>query len=679
MKTLDEHRCPALHLRLLLLLIVSLGVAVAADAEALAEALRTGGDRPPDATFELRLTAPKKVFQPGEPIDAEMVIQEASPEAYGVSTRTSRDRDLLVADPAPRSGSIAELLGVQECKVRRPKREELPSGESSTVIPFDLRSCLYLTGPGAYEVRMVTRRVFRRTNDGSGRRDWLTMVAPAVRVVVEAPDPGWERRQTAVLQEVIGGAHSGQWPRIDTTRAEDWLRRVDGYSAPLLLAYLREPEATRAIARLLGRPDPGMAERALAALEAAPAPGRFVPLLDVAIEAPEEGVTRQLIDALAMTRAAQKLRQEGVGSPEQARERFAKLSADTGVIYESLVEALPSKIGLARATSLRTLLERVSPLTAGAQVDESLDWEAFRPALAGVFGELPARTQLEMLNKHWELVRHPGLRPILMQLLDPEQAPQDAHLVRGKALERLSEIAPAEARRFVVEEAGRERPLVADGFLLHLPDDALPELEPTILKQLRASRQPVARTRPLALLERYGSESIYREVRAVEATWPTLGDERSACDESETLLAYYLRVDPEYGLERVAAALEPGGFDEDRCRNDLLGRVFLLEPNYRLEELGVGLLYDPSPRIVASVAVWLASLDPSRHESELWKRLEAFHEEWAGRRDELDALDGSRGVFDNPTLVRRGLVRALSDMGLGPAAEKRMRRLALVD
>ena len=267
----------------------------------------------------------------------------------------------------------------------------------------------------------------------------------------------------------------------------------------------------------------------------------------------------------------------------------------------------------------------------------------------------------------WESVRHPSLQPYLLRVVesgdggaaDGEEVGihSPANRLRLYALMRLSEMAPQEARRIVLREAARMKPTLEAAALVHLPDAQLPAIDPLVLERLRDS--DANRNWAGTLLERYGTADIYERVRELEAAWAAEGQSRDACSTESWLLAYYLRVDEEYGLGRVAALAEPGTFETDGCRIGMFQQIVEIEPHPGLEEIVRGMLDDPSPVVVSQAGGWLAMYGSVDAGEWIWARFEAFHAEWQGRAQELEALRGIADLGADPMQIERGLASAL--------------------
>lgn len=105
------------------------------------------------------------------------------------------------------------------------------------------------------------------------------------------------------------------------------------------------------------------------------------------------------------------------------------------------------------------------------------------------------------------------------------------------------------------------------------------------------------------------------------------------------MLRYFLRVDPGYGAAQVAASL--------RTRKDTGCYKFLLQglgdELPKAQQSAIDALDDPVAEVARGAAQAPGHWGTADAEAALWPR---FHEEWAGREDELRS---------NPRDVRGGI------------------------
>ncbi len=630
----------------------------AAGDETFAAAFLSGGDRDPLVSLGLRLVQAKRSYRVGEPIEAEMTIRVLSRDDYGVENSERDGSDALAFDPPSRPLTLASRL---RREIHRPwsVSGEEASGGTLHRIRLDLNGLLDLSKPGEYRVRAATRRVHR----GGASPSRLTLVSAPIEISIRRRDRAWEARQLARLQ---AQAKSGGAAR------ERAMRRI---------GYLMSPEAATALVRLFGEERSGSPDPLLGSILLSQNKEDIAVALQLGLMAPDQAVGANYLRALALLQTLDLRGVDHNSVGQRMRAWQVAWSERLEAEATRLISQLPSKTPAARAGCLFGLLELSEAKT---------DWDALRPGFAQVFEYLPFEQQSAALERYWGRIRHPALRNHLLTLITADKdwyGPGDpsckcAHpsdSMPGLALQRLSELDPAEARRIVLREARSKQPRISTHYLGLLPDATLPEIDPIVQERLHASASEgaVYRRRTSALLERYGTEAIYPEVRAIESSRAAA----DACSAEPALLAYYFRVDRAYGLGRVVAAISPGAFETDPCRMKLLTEVWALEQDEELERLALGLLGDPSPGVVGDAAKWLGGRDwphPGRHADALWRRLEAFHAEWSGREEELRELDRSEDEYARPSRVAEGIRRGLM-LVTGPGDVRRLRRLSLAE
>ena len=78
--------------------------------------------------------------------------------------------------------------------------------------------------------------------------------------------------------------------------------------------------------------------------------------------------------------------------------------------------------------------------------------------------------------------------PVIRRILNDKPADDQSYEsreLRGLAIQRLYELAPDEGRRLIIEELRRPSPKVRPTTLELLPDETLPELEETLVENLK--------------------------------------------------------------------------------------------------------------------------------------------------------------------------------------------------
>jgi hypothetical protein len=330
-----------------------------------------------------------------------------------------------------------------------------------------------------------------------------------------------------------------------------------------------------------------------------------------------------------------------------------------------LAAAFARKRGAARATCLNTLLGY------GARKELA---EQFSAELPNLFLSLPSEEQYTWLDYRWKEIANPAMLPVLRQIYGkPTQAPRG---IRDLALRRLYELAPDEGRRLILKEIESGMTQIRANVLAILPDERLPELDEVLAAQMEAidSHLPHGELDIYsALVARYASDAIFPRLREVYAH--RVG--KLACAIQTPLLAYFLRVDPDYGLHMLEQALT---VRETGCFSFQLVELARLYWRPEMEKVVVAHLDDSSTEVMAQAATVLKEYGSASAEQPLWDALERWHERYAGQEEKLRADMKRSGDTAWPAARESALVQALG-AGRGwrtdAAKVKRIERLCI--
>jgi hypothetical protein len=313
---------------------------------------------------------------------------------------------------------------------------------------------------------------------------------------------------------------------------------------------------------------------------------------------------------------------------------------------ERLMSALPAKQGKARAIATHTLLEilwnnslqGMQPSLTIPGRPGGLNPEIIKrlaPEIIVVFDDLPKNIQRGLLGYRWKQLAGPAMLPVIRRILNDKSAddqPYESRELRGLAIQRLYELAHNEGRRLLIEELRRPSPRARLTALELLPDETLPELEETLVENLKKALSGGGDVDMLSMLiQRYATASVASQVRDV------YGDKggKWACSIQSALLAYFLRVDAPMGIELVKQALGARGPEYTHCYAPLLLEVAKLRMTPELEALAIEGLDDPDLEVVIHAASTLGQYGSTGAEKPLWQRLEKWLQEWKGRAEEL--------------------------------------------
>lgn len=308
------------------------------------------------------------------------------------------------------------------------------------------------------------------------------------------------------------------------------------------------------------------------------------------------------------------------------------------------------------------------------------DFEGVAPADApAVVEQLAPEQQAFALEHRWRQIGSPAMLPLLRKLYaeNPWQtkppAGHDEASVKDWALYRLYQFAPAEGRPLILKELrnpGLRLPVNGIHAVLRMPDKVLPELDDLLAARLEgrsADRETIA-----ALVERYATAAVKDRLLKFYSTnrgnW--------ACNDQTLFLAYFLRVDPDLGGRLVDQAVGWHGPAFTGCSYSVLSDVARREYNTALERVAIKHLAHPSPGVAADAAGVLGDRGSPAAEAALWRQLEAWHKQWAGKADALKREDPDRDSRDDPAAVGGSLAGALAEGANWLADAEDLRRIA---
>jgi len=161
----------------------------------------------------------------------------------------------------------------------------------------------------------------------------------------------------------------------------------------------------------------------------------------------------------------------------------------------------------------------------------------FPAETVAAFRAVDMEIQYNLLLWSWRRLALPAMAPVLKSLY---QAPPDDYAkMRDLALRRLFDIAPDQARPFMLAELQRDELRVSMVTLRRLPDAAFPEYESAWLRHL-ADGILDERLDAAVRIERFGSPAILGDVKR----WYGAGALSWSCDVRGAVLGYLSRVDP---------------------------------------------------------------------------------------------------------------------------------------
>ena len=513
--------------------------------------------------------------------------------------------------------------------------------------------------PGHYRVYAISYRVSRRSDPGEpapyGVVNEVIRSSP-VELDVNPADPTWQAEQLRSATQTLEGSPSPN----DARRAARRLR------------FLNSRASTQQLARFywgLNSQGPvGFGSDLMFGLFGSPYRTLAIDSMHEQIAAPDHAITEDFLRTLVYLQvtADPGWDQSYADKPDLKamrglwERRRAHQLAVTKLEVERTLAVLSRKVGQVRALTLQGLLAECGADPAIVQ--------AIRPALIAAWADLPLDSQREVIEHWWPLLAGPEMLPLLRRMVaDPPPQrgrPAPTATARKDALKRIYELDPAAGRELILREA-RQSEIALDRDLIAI----LPR------KDQVAAAQPA--------VERVGrSTGMYADYELLDyADDSALGAVRSLfegrlgkwdCLPEAAMLRYFLRVDSQYGVKQLSAALS--GWEHADCRRrlltDLAGELPKVQPR------AIQALDDPDFELAANAAGALARWGSADAEPALWARLQRFHQEWAGREDQLHFGPDHDSPGYRAAALESALVRAIAEGASWICPADKLARLA---
>ena len=593
---------------------------------------------PSDVSLQLSLKDGQTTFRKGEIIALQLSYSSSTKGKYELSTRNY-----------DRSGRMSEESFCLTPEAKDPLADYFSSGafiegglsgihhldETPFTMTLELNEWQSLA-PGNYHLYVENRRVSRVASgktspDGSSRT--VPLRSNTLDFQVIPADLQWQGEQfTTALKG------------LDSTSADE------ATHAARVLRFLGTEEAAREMAhRFWGANEQPHSWEFMFGLIGSPHHALVVQELKAAISAPQHPITVNFLRTLALLEIDSNPEYHLQPYDPAKKDEWQKKAAARNTALEALMKqhqeelesVIATKTGEARAISLKTILVD-NPAGAGNKTQ-------LRQQLVASWDALPTAMRNDLIEYRWEAVGGPEFLSILRHIVSspPPTEYSGDRIELGIALRRLYELSPAEGRDFILKEIGRERTDMKIAALGLLPEKELPEIEPPVLARLKSGSNSDV---DYQLVDRYATVQALAEVKSIyeknAGKW--------ACAPQSALLRYFLRVDPDYGVAKVAAALNLR--KTTGCYQMMFSelREFVSLP--QVEKIAVAALNDPSARVVTSAAEALAVYGSAKAEAALRKRLEQLHREWK----EPVEKPASTSVMNEQIMMESALVRSLT-------------------
>ena len=572
-------------------------------------------------SFTIQFPLGQNRFRVGETIPIELVLSSSGPDVFDMNTasydRSGRlDIEQFHVTPAGRDPlhdyyAFGAFMGGG-------LRSSLILSSELQALHRDLNEWVSLDHPGHYTLYVTTSRVSRRTGV---RNESVELQSNSLEFDLVAADPAW-------LQQAFFSAKSTLDNRSSTNEEKTAAIRA--------LRFLDSPASVRELVQRLGKPDSSQTTQwdCVAGLAGSRQQNVVVKELEQQLAAPDVAITSDYLFILG--RLKFQLEQEPLGpypkDDEQQQvawrdriqkrnEGFAALEDD---LYRTTATLVQKKWGSAEAETVRTLLMRpvhdsgdIKPLTSVPEGD-----------IASAFRILPPEQQETLLATFWERLNLPAMAAPLEEIAQRPQIRID--LLRDIALQRLYQLNATAATPLILEEIAHphvdnNRVTIKAETLSVLPNETLPQFDQTLASRLEQQDSPTSEL-DTQLVGRYATGAVLPRIKS--AYLARLGD--WDCKEEDGFVLYFLRVDPNYGVERLKQA-------PSVCMKKSLPVVIRLNRWNEIQPAVIAKLNTPDLNRAGQAAWTLAQYGDPAAEKALWRRLKSFHDQWADRKEDLIA------------------------------------------
>ena len=595
------------HFTLLCLLVLSATISSAQTSE------------PTDVHVKLSLAENKSVYRIGEPIK---LVMEFTADREGYVIEVLPDTDGPLSDTISVSPEMGVTQWLAELTDNRYfgrcvlQTEELKSPRRLEIV---LNDSLRFDNPGRYTVSVKTRRVSRRSTDVRQPSEPLTLSTNVISFEIQSMSEADETKEVKRLSDLLDATRN--------SRDVEIARR---------LSYLTGDSSAREKVRRFLDPEQQSGNNSAQLYQGlfiARNRGLVLKLIESAMREPATPVTSQMLWAAIRLRM---LISYGI-SPKPAGPSALILQTEENPRHREISEAylteLAAGLGKRTGTSQTGTALTLFMVTPPGSLVESAGLGEVRRILVQHFDTLHPYSQEWLLSAQWERMRDVSLVPSLKKMLAPTStASKNLH---DSALKRLLEMAPDEARSYVVAEILDPASLVDPQILGALKEESLPEVDASLLEQIRKLAQSTdglgqafLRSKT-AVLVRFATDNIYGELMQLyQQTGNLPRDGRAA------LLAYFAKHnDREAGplIEQAVAELKPGEYPQ------ILSDMTALYYSESMSVLLKKIMQTDDPPLASHAAYLIGKHGSAGDEKLLEARLNRWQEQWRDRILEADA------------------------------------------
>jgi len=585
-------------------------------------------------------------FHVGEIIPLELSFHASIPDMYDMEMRNyDRSGRLNIEgfhvtppgrDPLERYYSTGVFMGGGLGGARQLSSEP-------QVIREELNEWIALDKPGHYSLYVTSGRVTRRTQS---KAEPIELRSNDLEFDVVTADAAWQQQTLSTAVVTLSMGSSNEAEKIAALRA---------------LRFLDTPAAVHELVLRLGTRRDRSGWNEIAGLAGSRYQNLVVQELEQQMGSPDIALTGDYLYILAKLKlqlnhdalppypqkdaAQQKIWSERM----QAWEKELKELQDG--LYQKTAALVATKNGEARAETVQTLLLRPSN---GA--DDVKPLAGLPPReVAAAFLNLSQDQQWNLLTSFWERLKDQAMSAALKKVA--EQPNMNHQMLRDLALRCLYDLDPNEATPIFLGEI--KHPHLDNGMftvkgetLGLLPNEKLPQFDEMLVARIE-DKESGTKGLDAQLIGRYSTQTILPRVKSVYETAEGQWD----CVTEDGFVVYFLRVDPDYGVKRLAQA-------PSICMTNALPAVIRMHRWGEVEPGVMARLNGPDLNRARQAAETLAKFGSAQAEKALWDRLRKFHEQWSERGNELSMRPGMRSDANEAVGFQFGLVEAI---GRAPA------------
>ncbi len=583
----------------------------------------------PEAHVKLTLAESRTVYKIGEPI---RLIMEFTADREGYVAEMLPDREQQGADTVVISPEIGVTQWFDEMTGGQRYLRDMISTKNLSNAPqrveLILNDTLRFDIPGRYTVSVKTRRVTKNSKLYSRP---FPLTTNSVTFEVEPMSYADEAAEVKRLSD-----------RLNATR--NW--QTEEEVGKLLSFLTGEPSTREKVQRFLNQDERNgnLNAQLFYGLFIAGDRQLVLKLLEAGLRDPNTPVSSQLLSAVTRLR---KLVTDGVSMdkpvvPNTPPEEDPRAREIRDAYIVELSAGLAKRKDKALTTTAITIASNPPKDPQAASVGS----RDARRILIQQLEALQPISQEWLLRQDWEELRDRSMIPVFKRMLSTGPGPARNYL-HGAALKLLIEIAPDEARPFVVAEIRDPTSLVDVKLLGSIDAKSLPEADATLLEQIRRfATMPnnlglVFLKQKTSLLVRFGTDGIYQELMDL---YQTVGAKLHP-DGRAGLLAYFAKHNEREALPLIEQAISELKPDQDPA---VLRELTKLHYSDAIGVL-VKKLLATDDRSWASNAAYLIGLNGSADDKEVLEaRLKRWREEWGNRVVEAD--DQQQGRIESELL-----------------------------